>query len=144
SREYNLKDSLYRRCNVMDDKNLILSALSLAPPKTSRKKVLKSFDTDPLVRESIFIPRSTKKKRRDGRSRPVSEWSNTDFLNHYRDALSVRGLFMERRGLRNAEVMSKIYDVFVTLNPDTNNALLKEYIDWWSAIHSMRYVGQEM
>lgn len=120
----------------MSETDLILEAMNGSIP-TKRKRMVPQEVEPPVVGYDAVIAKLAKRSRtkRSPAKRSVTQWNNTDFLRYVGEILDVEGLVLEVSGVRDRELMGKVYDRLADHYRDRmTNFILRQYLDWW--VHS--------
>jgi len=133
----------------MNERDLILSAIKQAPPTRRRRKRLQELDP-PLFDDapdaiSGIIKKNEKKRALENKrkNRPISQWTNTDFLRYLDDSIRHFGLHLFSRNARDKDTVGKIYDTMASQLQDLmDNKVFKEFFDWWVSSYAS-CVGQQ-
>lgn len=123
----------------MNETELIFAAIRQPMPVRKRKKVMYEIEPDPIdnsepdaIAEIVKKKKALQKRELKRKRRPVSQWSNLDFLSHVNSLLLNYGGRLESATVTDCEVLSSAYDSFADLlGRKMSNAVLKEYLEWW-------------
>jgi len=131
----------------MNENELILKAIRQPSPVARKKKVMREIEPDIVddTEDAIWRLVKQEKKREKLANKTLSSWGAADFVRHIERNLRLYNLKLERYGLNDNRLITKLYDIFVDrIGGAMNNAVLKEYFEWWINCHSHSMHGKKI
>lgn len=131
---------------MLDETELILDAMKKGKLTKAKKKTIQTYE-DPLDQKDIIIEKLGKRelKKQINKKKPISKWSNKDFLIYFNEELNVRGSRLTSIGNRDSEVIARLYDKFVKiLDEKMDNSVLRDYIDWWISVYLNKFLDRDI
>lgn len=121
----------------MEINELILEAIKKGSPMKQKKLKSQEVEPDLFPVESDAIWNMGQKLKKVKEFKKVEQWSNTDFLKHFKKLLSPHGLKLEPVSPKEINSIKTLYDKLVSrIKDNMNSGILKEYLDWWVACYA--------
>lgn len=126
----------------MNETQIIIDILRNPVANKRKKRVVKEIEpriitsTDPVINKLA-------KKLDTKISRPVANWTNTDFLKHLKVLASSFGLDFTH-AMNEKNTIGRLYDKFVHIYDEMSNKVLKDYLEWWMSSYGRHTSGREI
>ena len=130
----------------MNERDLILQALERPIPNEEPKKVksMQEIEPSPFCEHEDAIWKMAKKTSQKHKTKPVTQWTNTDFIRYLNQLLSVYDLQLENYSISDANLISRLYDSLACKLDDMGNKILRDYIEWWVNLYGCSMHGKEI